>query len=122
MDNVLHHTVEAQFHGVSNAQALRQLHRQGDWNALLEYALLLCEQEASQRSQIQWLVREAAARPAMAIQSWHVELARELLEPGSQSVGTRGGQLQLSPGLGDRDTAELLGGADPVDELLSGQV
>ena len=51
--------MEAQFHGAANASALRALHAKGDWNGLLEYALLLAELEASQKSQIRWLVREA---------------------------------------------------------------
>ena len=51
--------MEAQFHGAANASALRALHAKGDINGLLEYALLLAEQEASQRSQIKWLVKEA---------------------------------------------------------------
>ena len=57
--NQLVHTMEAQFHGAANASALRALHAKGDWNGLLEYALLLAELEASQKSQIRWLVREA---------------------------------------------------------------
>jgi len=57
--NPLIHTMEAQFHGAANASALRALHAKGDWNGLLEYALLLAELEASQKSQIRWLVREA---------------------------------------------------------------
>lgn len=57
--NPLVHTMEAQFHGAANAAALRGLHAKGDLNGLLEYALLLAEQEASQRSQIAWLVKEA---------------------------------------------------------------
>lgn len=57
--NPLVHTMEAQFHGAANASALRALHAKGDINGLLEYALLLAEQEASQRSQIKWLVKEA---------------------------------------------------------------
>ncbi len=61
MMNPLVHTIEAQFHGAANAQVLRELHERGDFNAVLEYALLLAEQEASQRSQINWLVREAAS-------------------------------------------------------------
>jgi hypothetical protein len=59
MVNPLVHTMEAQFHGAANASALRALHAKGDWNGLLEYALLLAELEASQKSQIRWLVREA---------------------------------------------------------------
>jgi hypothetical protein len=59
MMNPLVHTMEAQFHGAANASALRALHAKGDWNGLLEYALLLAELEASQKSQIRWLVREA---------------------------------------------------------------
>lgn len=51
--------MEAQFHGATNAAALRKLHQDHDWNGLLEYALLLAELEASQRSQIRWLAREA---------------------------------------------------------------
>jgi len=54
MPNPLVHTMEAQFHGAANASALRNLHASQDWNGLLEYALLLSEQEASQRSQIHW--------------------------------------------------------------------
>ena len=57
--NPLVHTMEAQFHGAANASALKALHAKGDWNGLLEYALLLAELEASQKSQIRWLVREA---------------------------------------------------------------
>lgn len=57
--NPLIHTMEAQFHGAANASALRALHAKGDWSGLLEYALLLAELEASQKSQIRWLVREA---------------------------------------------------------------
>ena len=53
------HTMEAQFHGAANAAALRRLHEAQDWNALLEYALLLAESEASQKSQIRWLAGEA---------------------------------------------------------------
>jgi hypothetical protein len=53
--------MEAQFHGAANASALRALHQRGDMNGLLEYALLLAELEASQKSQIRWLVREAAS-------------------------------------------------------------
>jgi len=53
--------MEAQFHGAANAAALRRLHKAQDWNALLEYALLLAELEASQKSQIRWLVGEAAS-------------------------------------------------------------
>jgi hypothetical protein len=61
MMNPLVHTMEARFHGAANASALRRLHKSGDLNGLLEYALLLAELEASQRSQIHWLVREACS-------------------------------------------------------------
>jgi hypothetical protein len=37
------HTMEAQFHGAANASALGALYAKGDWNGLLEYALLLVE-------------------------------------------------------------------------------
>ena len=57
--NPLVHTMEARFHGAANAIALRALHQRGDINGLLEYALLLAELEASQKSQIRWLVGEA---------------------------------------------------------------
>jgi hypothetical protein len=69
--------MEAQFHGAANASALRTLHAKGDWNGLLEYALLLAEQEASQRSQIHWLAREAMQ--SCGIQEWHRAAAHELL-------------------------------------------
>lgn len=57
--NPLVHTMEARFHGAANASALKALHAKGDWNGLLEYALLLAESEASQKSQIRWLAIEA---------------------------------------------------------------
>lgn len=72
------HTVEAQFHGAANASALRQLHANQDWNALLEYALLLAELEAGQRSQIKWLISEIAS--SNGIQQWHLDAARKLLD------------------------------------------
>lgn len=75
--NPLVHTMEAQFHGAANANTLRQLHAAKDYNALLEYALLLAEQEASQRSQIKWLTAEAAR--SCSIQDWHLAAAKELL-------------------------------------------
>ena len=56
--------MEAQFHAAANAAALRQLHANRDWNGLLEYALLLAEIEAGQRSQIKW----------------HLDAAKELLD------------------------------------------
>jgi hypothetical protein len=62
--NPLVHSMEAQFHAAANAAALRQLHANRDWNGLLEYALLLAEIEAGQRSQIKW----------------HLDAAKELLD------------------------------------------
>jgi hypothetical protein len=76
MDPLIH-TMEAQFHGAANASMLRQLHAAKDWNALLEYALLLAEQEASQRSQIKWLAAEAMR--SCSVQDWHLAAAQELL-------------------------------------------
>lgn len=76
--NPLVHTMEAQFHGAANANMLRQLHAAKDWNALLEYSLLLAEQEASQRSQIKWLVGEAM-KSCSSIEPWHIAAAKELL-------------------------------------------
>lgn len=71
--------MEAQFHGAANASMLRQLYAEGQYTALLDYALLLAEQEASQHSQIQWLIREAATGGVPPVQPWHLEVARELL-------------------------------------------
>lgn len=75
--NPLVHTMEAQFHGAANANMLRQLHAAKDWNALLEYGLLLAESEASQKSQIRWLTAEAMR--SCSIQDWHIQAAKELL-------------------------------------------
>ena len=75
--NPLVHTMEAQFHGAANAQMLRELHAAKDYNALLEYALLLAEQEASQRSQIKWLIAEAMR--SCSVEPWHLAAATELL-------------------------------------------
>jgi hypothetical protein len=77
MMNELVHTMEAQFHGAANATALRELHRKGDLNGLLEYALLLAESEASQRSQIKWLAGEAIR--SCGIEQWHMDAAKDLL-------------------------------------------
>lgn len=79
--NPLVHTMEAQFHGASNMAALRALHKKGDTNGLLEYALLLAEQEASQRSQIHWLIKEVTLSQR-GIQQWHMNLAAEMLNQG----------------------------------------
>jgi hypothetical protein len=78
MMNPLVHTMEAEFHGASNIAALRALHKKGDINGLLEYALLLADQEASQRSQIQWLIKEVTLSQR-GIEQWHMDLAAELL-------------------------------------------
>lgn len=75
--NPLVHTMEAQFHGAANASILRKLHADKDYNGLLEYALLLAEQEASQMSQIKWLAAEAMQ--SCSIEPWHIEAAKELL-------------------------------------------
>jgi hypothetical protein len=79
MMNPLVHTIEAQFHGAANAAHLRALHKNRDWNGLLDYALLLAEAEASGRSQIQWLMRETTRNNG--IEQWHLDLAAELLGP-----------------------------------------
>lgn len=70
--------MEAQFHGAANAAALRKLYKDKDWNGLLEYALLLAEAEASQRSQISWLAVEAAQQ-SRGICQWHIDAAGGLL-------------------------------------------
>lgn len=70
--------MEAQFHGAANAAALRKLHANRDWNGLLEYALLLADAEASQRSQIRWLTQEATQNLG-GISQWHMDTAKELL-------------------------------------------
>jgi hypothetical protein len=74
----LAHTIENQFHGAANAATLRALHSQQDWNGLLEYALLLSESEANQRSQIKWLIQETLPSCG-SVQQWHLDLAKELL-------------------------------------------
>ena len=84
--NPLVHTMEAQFHGAANAARLRALHAAADWAGLLEYALLLAEQEASQRSQIHWLVQEAAAAPLAGVEQWHLDAAEELLRGRRREV------------------------------------
>jgi hypothetical protein len=76
--NELIHTMENQFHGAANAATLRALHNQQDWNGLLEYALLLSESEANQRSQIKWLIQETLSSCG-GVQQWHLDLAKELL-------------------------------------------
>jgi len=77
MMNPLVHTIEAQFHGAANASMLRELHQHQAWNALLDYALLLAEQEASQRSQNNWLVREAMR--SCSVEPSHLAAAEVLL-------------------------------------------
>jgi hypothetical protein len=75
--NPIVHTMETQFHGAANAAHLRALHKNRDWNGLLDYALLLAEAEASGISKIQWLIREA--NRDNGIQQWHQDLAAKLL-------------------------------------------
>ncbi len=75
-------SMETQFHAAANAAKLRSLHGAGDIDGLLQYALLLSEQEASQRTQIQWLIEEAAEAWNSGIKQWHRDLAAELLGAG----------------------------------------
>jgi len=79
--NPLVYTVEDQFHGAANAKILRQLYAAGDYSALLEYALLLADQEAHQKSQIKWLAREAMR--SCSIEPWHLAAAEKLLGRGN---------------------------------------
>lgn len=59
---------------------MRELYQKRDYTGLLEYPLLLAEQEACQRSQIQWLMREVITAPVGAVEPWHMAAAQELSE------------------------------------------
>ena len=78
--------MEAQFHGAANAAQLRALHAAADWAGRLEYALLLAEQEARQRSQIHWLAQEAPAALRGGLEQWHLDAAEELLRSRRREV------------------------------------
>jgi hypothetical protein len=64
--------------GESNKAHLRALHAARDLNGLLEYALLLAEQEASGRIKIHWLAGEAMRQP-IPVEQQHMDWARDLL-------------------------------------------
>jgi len=77
--NSLTTRLEDEFHGQSNKASLKALHAAGDWNGLLEYALLLAELEATGRTKVHWLAREAMNAPIPAVSDEHIKWARELL-------------------------------------------
>jgi hypothetical protein len=62
-----------------NEASLRGLHAAGDWNGLLEYALLLAELEAHGRIKVDWMARDAMKAPMMPLNDEHLRWARELL-------------------------------------------
>ena len=70
--------LEDEFHGQVNKAHLRALHSASDLNGLLEYALLLAEQEAAGRTKIHWLTGEAIRQPA-PVEQQHMDWARDLL-------------------------------------------
>jgi hypothetical protein len=70
--------LEDQFHAQANRAHLKALHAARDLNGLLEYALLLVEEEAMGRTKIHWLAGEAMRQPA-PVEQHHAEWARELM-------------------------------------------
>jgi len=76
--NPLVSRMEDEFHAQSNRNHLRALHAERDLNGLLEYALLLVEQEAQGRMKVHWLAKEAAHRPA-PVEQCHMDWARDLM-------------------------------------------
>lgn len=76
--NPLKARLEDEFHAQANKAHLRALHAARDLNGLLEYALLLAEQEAMGRTKVHWLAGEAMRQPA-PVEQQHMDWARELL-------------------------------------------
>lgn len=70
--------LEDEFHAQANRSHLRALHAARDLNGLLEYALLLVEQEAMGRTKIHWLAGEAMRQPA-PVEQCHMDWAKDLL-------------------------------------------
>ena len=60
-------TLEEKLHGVANAHRLKELHRDKDYNALLEYALLLAESEAHQRCIARSMMQKDLSKPAAIV-------------------------------------------------------
>lgn len=81
----LEHTMEAQFAEASNIAALRKLYEERDYIGLLEYAMLLAQAEAYQRSQIRWLILEACRNPSDD-QARYETVAAELLRRSGRDV------------------------------------
>lgn len=77
--NLLTTRLEDEFHKASNKARLRELHAAGDWNGLLEYALLLAELETQERTKSAWFAKEAMSAPMPAVCDDHLRWARELL-------------------------------------------
>lgn len=50
--------VEDQFIAEGHKRCLREMHNRGDHNGVLEYAVLLADQDATSRSKIAWLMKE----------------------------------------------------------------
>jgi hypothetical protein len=53
--------VEDQFIAEGHKRCLREMHDRGDFNGVLEYAVLLADQDATSRSKIAWLTQEVVS-------------------------------------------------------------
>lgn len=71
----------------SNAMRLKQLHQERDYNGLLELALILNHQAASNHSKMLYFMQEAATQP-MPVSEKHEKMAEELTKKlNGQSEG-----------------------------------
>ena len=76
--NPLVSRLEDEFHAQANRNHLRALHAARDLNGLLEYALLLVEQESAGRMKVHWLAKEAMRQP-VPVEQQHMDWARDLM-------------------------------------------
>lgn len=77
--NIPHYRPEDQFKEASNAMRLKELHASGDYNGLLELALMLNHQAAFNYSRMTYFMKESLRR-AGQITEEHEKMASEFIE------------------------------------------
>lgn len=76
--NPLHYRQEDRFQEELNSRRLKELHKAGDINGLLDFALLLNHQVSSANSKIHWLMKEQLSMGLPPVNDGHFEMVGEV--------------------------------------------
>jgi uncharacterized membrane-anchored protein len=76
--NQFYYREEDRFREASNTLKLRRLYVDGDYEGLLDFAILLNHEASFNNSKVKWAISEAM-EARMPITQWHRDLAAEIL-------------------------------------------